>query len=246
MTSRVRSSRTPRPTAVASSKERPRRARATPRTTGAAASSTQTSQSDCAWPEPFRLPVIQTLACCAWKPSPLVRKTLVSEESATLTPMPTSTKRCACMPRRQASAYTSSPAASPPPTAAYGTWPVEPTTPYASRPTTRAAAPCETPTTSGLASGLRATVWISAPASPSASPTSRPTSTRGSRNSPTTSSCSLGRPRTTLSTSAGDTVDSPRLSEATTAAASSSSRPPAASAERRCTRKDARPARSTR
>lgn len=108
-----------------------------------------------------------------------------------------------------------------------------------------AVAPQETPTTSGLASGLRATVWISAPASPSAVPASSPTTTRGSRNSPTTSSCGLGCPSTTFSTSPGATVDSPRQSEATTVAASASSRPSAANAERRCSRKEAGPARST-
>lgn len=114
---------------MASSKEIERWARAAHSATGVAASSTQASQPAWSYPEPFRLPVIHTLAACAWKPSPFVRNTEVSEESATETPMPIRTKRWACSPRRQASRYTSRPAASPPATAAYGTWPVESTTP---------------------------------------------------------------------------------------------------------------------
>lgn len=43
--------------------------------------------------------------------------------------------------------------------------------------------PWAKPRTSGLPSGLRETVWKTAPEIPNATPTNRPTSTRGSRSS---------------------------------------------------------------
>jgi hypothetical protein len=50
-------------------------------------------------------------------------------------------------------------------------------------PTTAVVAPAEMPMTSGLASGLRVSVWNNAPDIPSASPTNNPTIALGIRQS---------------------------------------------------------------
>lgn len=55
-------------------------------------------------------------------------------------------------------------------------------------PTAPNAAPPVMPRMSALASGLRETVWVSAPATPSAAPARMPATVRGARNSTTASS----------------------------------------------------------
>ena len=105
--------------------------------------------------------------------------------------MPASTKRCPVIPPRQATAYSSTATAAPPPNAASDTGaPLSPAPSSAA--TAPALAPWEMPMTSGLASGLPSTDWNSAPERPKARPTSTASASRGRRRVLTTKSAGPG------------------------------------------------------
>ncbi len=78
------------------------------------------------------------------------------------------------------------------------------------RKTAVALAPPVMPRTSGLANGLRAIDWVSAPEIPSAAPTIRPTSARGIRRSMITNSSTRSPcPKIVLKTAGSSIVKSP-------------------------------------
>ncbi|CAM5535960.1 hypothetical protein SVIOM342S_09694 [Streptomyces violaceorubidus] len=131
------------------------------------------------------------------------------------TEMPMRMSRKPSIPRRHARKYTSSPVPRPPASAAADR-PTESATAVAAPPdtvtrnTATAPAPLVMPTTSGLASGLRAIDWVRAPQTPSATPTTSPARARGIRRSMITnrSTCSPP-PRTVAMTRVRPTGKSP-------------------------------------
>lgn len=83
--------------------------------------------------------------------------------------------------------------------------------------TAAALAPAVIPMMSGLASGLRTSVWKIAPESPNATPTHTAVTVRGRRRSHTTKVApSMSAPPTTRRTSTKDTMNAPTHSVRTT------------------------------
>ncbi len=128
-------------------------------------------------------------------------------------PMPTSTSRYGDTPRFHARTYSATAVSRAPASAPADTISEVPPTTTMTK-TADVLAPAVIPTMSGLASGLRATLWKMAPESPKAAPTSRPVRARGSRTRWTMNSASsVPAPKIAGTTSASGIGKSPTLSE---------------------------------
>ncbi|KZX19823.1 hypothetical protein ACH61_03076 [Rathayibacter tanaceti] len=134
---------------------------------------------------PARVPAPQADANRAVSSSTWSRSQVPSDAAIDETAMPTMMKRKPPIPVPRERAVIRRAAPRPPTSApAVRASQEEPTSTSAvSSPTN---APFESPSTSGLASGLRVTLWNTAPATPSAAPTTTAAAMRGSRHSTTT------------------------------------------------------------
>ena len=106
-------------------------------------------------------------------------------------------------------------------------------------------APWVMPMTSGLASGLRATLCTRVPAMPKAAPATAARTTRGNRRCSTTRSYGVPAPESERSTSTGATYGVPRERLTTMAASEHTTRTSATSAARRRTSRLTPPRRSS-